>query len=767
MKKVLPVLFGLLCMPAFAEVAPVGYWDDEVTVESPFYDENPEVVSTQAATPTVAPAAPIVKQPALNARAPVAARTAARAVPAVGTQAAPRAQTTSRAVASRNAATSIRSMANTGPEKTLTTRTGGAGNVNVARSAGLVQTDTINSPLYNPTSSRVGVRGSAIGQLSATRMAGTPLFGATSTPVDTGTSMEELAQLTDFCRAQYFVCMDNFCDILDDNQGRCSCSGNITAFKKSEDALKQATEELQEVAIKIQYLGLTRDEVISLFSATEAEQAMANTQDTTQLKNDLDKIRKLVLDVKGGSSTGFEAGFLDLASLDLNFGDGFDLNALFGMGSSTISNQRGAELFKTASTRCKSSVLDTCKKQGVDTALITNGYDLEIDKQCIQYERALEDSNTQMRRTVRNATVVLQKARLVVAQNRNAYDMRGCVNALDSCMQSDGVCGPDYELCLDPTGKFIVNGEVIPGSNFSGTGFTSMWGEWMTGGTLSGFINSNINNFSATSNNMVSFLVTKIGNNVNGRDTGMCMSVLNRCQNYSFTGTTAANKRYDPSNQVVREYLTQALTRIKARQDNIIAEYSSGCKSDVQSCLITNGAMIGSSGLDIGFISNSIANACKAVVNSCSTSLNISNEELVQSIACFTADSLDPGTSVAWTVNMGGTQKQCICPKLATWSSASRSCNCPTNTSWRYETGTCDCTDENAVTGSSAPYCTSCQTGYLMDRVTGSGRCINNCSAISGVAIGANCECGTNAHVSGGRCVCSIVGQTMTAGNCS
>ena len=91
--------------------------------------------------------------------------------------------------------------------------------------------------------------------------------------------------------------------------------------------------------------------------------------------------------------------------------------------------------------------------------------DLEIDKQCIAYERKLTDSNDEMARTVRNAKSVLQRARLMVAQNKNIYkDLRSCVNALDTCMQDDFVCGTDYENCIDPTGKYIVNGEIVVGS---------------------------------------------------------------------------------------------------------------------------------------------------------------------------------------------------------------------------------------------------------------------------------------------------------------
>jgi hypothetical protein len=153
--------------------------------------------------------------------------------------------------------------------------------------------------------------------------------------------------------------------------------------------------------------------------------------------------------------------------LDFNISStGFDLTSLFGNNTNTnsINNQRGDQLYKTATARCKASVLNTCQSQGVDISIITNSYDLEIDKQCIAYERQLNDANDNMTNTVRNAKNVLQKARLMVAQEKNSYGLRECINALDSCMQDDFVCGSDYENCLDPSGKYIVNGEIVVGS---------------------------------------------------------------------------------------------------------------------------------------------------------------------------------------------------------------------------------------------------------------------------------------------------------------
>ena len=523
-------------------------------------------------------------------------------------------------------------------------------NANVARSS-IVQTDTVTTPLYNArVSARVtptsGVGSSVRARIPTIRVtnAGTTATSETTqTNDELAQSMDELAQMTDYCKAQYTECMDNFCNVLDDNQGRCSCSANLKKYAKTEEALKLATESLQDVAQQIQYIGLTSEEVETLFTQTEAELQMQKTQDNTQLKNDLDNIKDMILEVKSANATSSETSGLsmDLSGL-LDFtidSTGFDLLSMFGgkTDTSSISNQRGEELYKTATTRCRATVLQDCQSQGVDISVITNSYDLEIDKQCIAYERSLTDANEQMNSTVRNAKAVLQKARLLVAQQKNTYDMRGCINALDSCMQDDYVCGSDYENCLDPTGKYIVNGEIVVGStpgqaiaknnavnapalymteglyatwNYTkGSDTANAWADTTftgdaqstTGGTLAEYIDvadfenapkgvkatSQTTDFDLTK--MSNYLLNKIGyhDDGSGRDYGMCMSVLNKCQNYTYEGR-GTKAKYDFDNLVLKEYLQRTMTQIKATQDTIIADYAENCVSDVSACLAQN-----------------------------------------------------------------------------------------------------------------------------------------------------------------------------------
>ena len=549
-----------------------------------------------------------------------------------------------RSGAARVASRSARG-AMSGANQIATTRRAMQNNGATTARASLVQTDTVNVPLYT---GRVSTRASAVRARipTITSTAGNVSTTTTTATPDAATAaaaMDELAQLTDFCKAQYTDCMDNFCNVLDDNQGRCSCSKNIKNYEKTEQALKEATEALKDVAQQIQYIGLTSDEIETLFTQTEAELEMQQTTDNTQLKNDLDKIRKLLVDVKGGTATSSDVDLsFDLSGL-LDFSvdsTGFDLASLFG-GTSTntasISNQRGEQLYKTAASRCKKAVLESCQDQGVDISIISNAYDLEIDKQCVAYERQLTDTNEEMTQTVRNAKGVLQRARLLVAQNKNTYDLRGCVNALDSCMQDDFVCGTDYENCLDPTGKYIVNGEIVVGSmpgyaiSKSDTSVTSTsqpysdktlfgtwyysndkyaWGDTSEDGDLSGYIGAYVKTAAVdkTSDKMAEYLQYKIGYNDGTKNHGMCMSVLNKCQDITYD-----KGKYNPANNVVREYLQRTLVQIKAAQDEILADYASNCISDVSSCLSANNY-----DSNPGSTKSSIAiNACRSTIITC------------------------------------------------------------------------------------------------------------------------------------------------------
>ena len=764
MKRLVAVLSSLLVLPAFAEVAPEYYYQelmaqyaDEMPVTE-FVEEEVATEPTETETKDNTPVVPAAVSPrtatgrATTSRAitsattsstrNVASRNVSNATTARTVSARPStvsstttttrptttasrsavnrttgATTTARSTAATTVtnrpATTVRS---TGAQsqQNLTTRSSSTNTNNTAR-ASIVQTDTVNTPLY--VSSRVGVNSTSnvSTRVPTIRVGSTTTTTNTTESVSSTASIDELAQLTDYCKAQYTACMDNFCNVLDDNQGRCSCSANLSNYSETEDALKQATESLQDVAQQIQYIGLTADEVESLFTQTEAELEMQTSTDSSQLKNSLDKIKNMIVEVQGGTSTSSSNGLsFDLSGL-LDFSidsSGFDLSSFLGMSSNTdsISNQRGEQLYKTAAARCKASVLNSCSAQGVDINVITNSYDLEIDKACIAYERSLTESNDQMAATVRNAKSVLQRARLLVAQQKNTYDLRGCVSELDNCMQDDFVCGTDYENCLDPTGKYIVNGEIVVGSapgNPSEPSATiyDMWNysedsddknAW-DNGTLAGFINATVTSSlptRSTSSNISEYLQNKIGyhDDSDGKNYGMCISVLNKCQDITYTGT-GQNAKYNPNNNVIKEFLNRTLVQIKAAQDEVLSSYAENCITDVSSCLAQNNYN------STNPVTTKIAiNACKSVITTC-MSVNGAKD---QTEADWVSSMLNSATCPSGSK---GTYPDCLCEGNKAYMPSENAC-------WA-------CPEENGYNASSnKPPACKCTTGYTYDLST-------------------------------------------------
>ncbi len=681
MKRFIAVLSGLLVLPAFAEVAPV-YYDEIVEYTDEMLDEADSQPEEDSET------TPVVQKQNIAPRN-VAGRSVSRAISAGNTTAAT--NTTTRAVASsprnarqttqrgtvsrttttqnvvsraqpvsrsratvvsRNTATNSARTQNT--TKPVTARVGATGNVmsgtrtdsdsrNVLRDSG--------EALYIPNSAAAGTgvteEDSQIGSTvratrrssSRSKLTSGGKARTTVTAEDVETTKENidaLTELTDYCKKQYQKCMDNYCNVIDDNQGRCSCSDNVKNYEKTEKALMDISEQYQDVVQKIRYIGLTAAQIEALFAETEAEMAMKTNSDTSNLKNSLDTLKKKIVDVSDGkTTTTSNMGLLDGFSFDMSgvlntdFSAMFDLNSFMGNATNNkASEKRGAALLKMGASRCKVSVLNSCIEQGVDPNLVTNAYDLEIDKHCIEYERSLTEANSEMRNNVRNAQNILQQARLMLVQQKNAYDLKGCVAALDECMQDEFVCGDDYELCLDPTGKYIAKGEIvkggvpgIPGGNtktqapvtsasladwksggmyglYSTWNYNSEYNAWGAGDgeNLNGYINNRVeswkkqyNKTTNTDNDMATFLLRRIGyiDAKEDKSYGMCASVLKSCQDYTYTDQTS-NKQYKVDNEVIRQYLAVALTKVKLRQDEILSEYAEDCWNDVYSCLATN-----------------------------------------------------------------------------------------------------------------------------------------------------------------------------------
>ncbi len=444
--------------------------------------------------------------------------------------------------------------------------------------------------------------------------------------------LEQTAELNKSCQEQYNECMDQFCSVVDANQKRCSCSANLSKYSKVEEAVNAANEKLNEVAQNIRYIGLSADEIRAIMTATEAEEALSGTRDTTENRNMLEQIENMIKDPKTYTASYTDDGFgLDM---DLNFSADADLFSLdfLNTNTSSFSNLRGSELYNAARSRCN-TVLNQCKKAGATTQQVTGNYDLAIDKDCIAYEAGLKKLNETLVSNVRSAERMLQKARLAVMQNKNQYDAKGCIGALEACMTDDMVCGDDYAKCVDPTKKYIdENGNVVLGQDISK--ITEVMQYYDSSQIDESFLknayemtinSSNCNTHTegddATGktggNGMctVKYLLQKIGTQPEVTKEGLCRAVLDKCQTYTYD----EDGKYNAYNYIVLNYIQRAMVNIKASQYKIISDYASRCVTDVAACYNQQVTQVSawSQSANVTNIYNIMNGACRNVALTC------------------------------------------------------------------------------------------------------------------------------------------------------
>lgn len=558
--------------------------------------------------------------------------------------------------------------------------------------------------------------------------------------------LEQTAELNKSCQEQYNECMDQFCAVIDANQKRCSCSANLSNYTKVEQAVKDANTQLNEVAQRIRYVGLSADEIRAIMTATEAEEALSGTKDTTETRNMLEEIENLIKDPS--SATSYSADTYSGLDLDLDFSS--DLTDIFSLDflssdTGSFSNLRGTELYNAAKKRCN-TILTQCKEVGATSQQITGNYDLAIDKDCIAYEQGLTKMNETLVSNVRSANRMLQKARLAVLQNKNQYDAKGCIAALDECMTDEMVCGAEYTKCLDPTKKYIdENGSVVLGQDITDiTDFMKTYNNarinrtFLASAYSMGISDSSCKtdvsttddeNTTVVGNNgacIAKYLLQKIGTKQNVTDEGLCRAVLDKCQNYTYD----SNGNYQPYNDVVVNYVQRAMVNIKAAQSKIISDYASTCMVDIATCYNQQVTQVNSwsSSASINSIYNVMRGACRNVALTCayavfdadSTSCPTNNnDKCIESISeMFYQSLLCPDNSTYASTQGTASGNGCISTKDTQCYINDR---CVCNIGYEVFGSSCLIKCGDNATRNTYGTCT-CNTGYTMKNNT----CVEN-----------------------------------------
>jgi hypothetical protein len=434
-------------------------------------------------------------------------------------------------------------------------------------------------------------------------------------------------------------------------------------------------------------------------SETEAEEALSNTKDTSETRNMLSEIEDLIANPNMEANATFSTN-TSLSNLDLDLNFSTDSANMFSLdflnadnSSGSFSNLRGSELYNAAKNRCK-TILNQCKEAGATPNQISNNYDLAIDKDCIAYEQGLTKMNETLVSNVRSANRMLQKARLAVLQNKNQYDVKGCIAALDTCMTDEMVCGENYFKCIDPTKKYIdENGRVVLGQNI--TNILDSMSEYDNSSIDSNFLNVADNSTGCDDEEgicVVRYLLSKIGTK-GVTEGGLCRPVLEKCQRYTYS-----NETYIPYNDVVVNYVQRAMTNIRAAQEKIIYEYASTCLKEIGDCYNQQVSQTNSwsANASVASVRSIMTGACRNVALTCA-------------YAVFAEDA-----SKCNTTNTTTNISNCI---ESISEMFYQSLLCPANS--KYQKAECNTTNNNNNCANA--HC-KCDAGYMPSN----GQCVSN-----------------------------------------
>lgn len=519
--------------------------------------------------------------------------------------------------------------------------------------------------------------------------------------------MEKTSDLNNTCQQQYNECMDQFCAVVDNNQQRCSCSANLAKYAKVQEAVENANTELNDVAQQIRYIGLSADEIRAIMSATEAELEMGKTKDNTKTRSMLDDIADMIKDPTA-STTLTSSSSDSLLDMDFDFSSGssdlFSLD-MFNSSSNDISSKRGTALYNEAKKRCK-TVLNRCKDAGGTEDQISGNYDLAIAKDCIAYEQGLEKLNQTLKNNVRSANLMLQKARLAVLQNKNEYDAKECIAALEKCMLDDMVCGEDYVKCLDPTKVYInENGEVVLGRNI--TAITDIMEYYNNSIINADFIKSssycsgaNLSSLQKDGSCIVNYLMSKIGTGQTLKEGGLCRAVLDKCQYYTYeqNGKTST---YKPYNDVVVSYIQRAMVNIRASQAKIISDYAANCMAEVESCYNQQNSQITSwsSVASVDNIYRVMKGTCYNVALTCGYAVFAYDQEMNDDLNTASTEEAKKDLLIRGISEMF--YQSFLCPDNSTFSDTKVSDENNAEQKSRYVNDRCKCNEDYYVSGSS------------------------------------------------------------------
>ena len=355
------------------------------------------------------------------------------------------------------------------------------------------------------------------------------------------------------CKSAYFTCMDQFCQLKNDDYRRCSCSNRVFDLSEVRATMQDAGDQLTVFNENLDVVGMTAAQATAMKTASEGENAL--TSDTSASKQLLQAIMNSIR----GDDASVGGKYSDLNSITLSF----DTVNAFGMADAgqIIATYNGQNLYNAVYPQCREAVRADCTDAQLQRAI--TAYLMAIEQDCNTVQSAIDNQQKELKSAIRESSAMLDLARVENRQNHNSSDMAACLTNVENAVLSEEVCGAGYHKCLD-------NGEFI---------------DVTTGAPISG-----VKNFYELGN------LLKFADGVDAADQKLSKITSNRSfvKNFENRVKKFAEPELDKcteiADEVWAEYLDKAMLDIYYAQQSKVAEIKQGCFDFVSTCYMNGEA---------------------------------------------------------------------------------------------------------------------------------------------------------------------------------
>lgn len=400
----------------------------------------------------------------------------------------------------------------------------------------------------------------------------------------TGTEYEQ-------CKTAFFTCMDQFCQLKNDNFRRCSCSDKVFEYQEKTEKYQDISTRLTEFAENLDIVGMTKEQAIAMKTATEGEDAL--TEDKSSSKQLLQAIMNAI---KGEDSSvgGKYQSLNSIAPLS-------DVSNPFGTGGNgqIIAAYNGVNLYKAVYPQCRNAIKSDCTDASLQRAV--NAYLMAIEQDCNTVASALSNQQKALKTTNYESSAMLDLARVENRKKHNSSDIAKCISDVEKAIQSNEVCGLGYYKCLD-NGQYI---DVTTGEPLTGVQDFYKLGEQLTFVPDRDIQNQKLSEILAN-NTFITFFENKTKK--------FAKDALDKCT--------------EKSEEVWKQYLDRALLDIYYAQQSKVKTIRDDCFKLVSACYKNQKTAIQSGMANIDddysiYLGASVANLsqqmCNDYINSCNS----------------------------------------------------------------------------------------------------------------------------------------------------